>query len=100
MDSPNIGVRSEIVTKQQHYEARGTFIGTLLWRFSPDGQEVAVRLTPNDQLENRLLRWRGYEVVEATNGEQAVELATRSLGIYSLRRFDPALPLHLGSVLI
>ena len=24
------------------------------------------------------LRWRGYEVVEATNGEQAVELATRS----------------------
>ena len=24
------------------------------------------------------LRWRGYEVVEATNGEQAVELANRS----------------------
>ena len=24
------------------------------------------------------LRWRGYEVVEATNGEQAVELATLS----------------------
>ena len=24
------------------------------------------------------LRWRGYEVIEATNGEQAVELATRS----------------------
>lgn len=24
------------------------------------------------------LRWRGYEVVEATNGEQAVELATQS----------------------
>jgi two-component system cell cycle response regulator DivK len=24
------------------------------------------------------LRWRGYEVIEATNGEQAVELATRN----------------------
>lgn len=24
------------------------------------------------------LRWKGYDVVEATNGEQAVELATRS----------------------
>lgn len=30
------------------------------------------------QLMCMQLRWSGYEVVEATNGEQAVELATRS----------------------
>lgn len=30
------------------------------------------------ELISMQLRWRGYEVVEATNGEQAVELASRS----------------------
>ena len=30
------------------------------------------------QLISMQLRWRGYEVIEATNGEQAVELAMRN----------------------
>lgn len=47
---------------------------------SGDSSTVLVVDDANDirELISMQLRWKGYHVVEATNGEEAVELATRS----------------------